>query len=94
MRALSAVLLAAGMAGQAAVFLVRANWIPSLGDQLWDTSAILPDDGLIGRALHVLVGYSDRPMGVQLGCYLVVLVSLVVFGRRIAGGWQLRPKAA
>jgi high-affinity iron transporter len=83
-------LLAAGMAGQAAVFLVRANWIPSLGDQLWDTSAILPDDGMIGRALHALVGYSDRPMGVQLACYLAVLLSLTLFGRRIAQ--SQRPK--
>lgn len=79
-------LLAAGMAGQAAVFLVQANWLPSLGDQIWDTSAILPDNGLIGRALHALVGYSDRPMGVQLACYAAVLLGLLVFGRLIGRG--------
>src|SRR5579859_6056232 len=74
-------LLAAGMAGQAAVYLAQAGWLPSLGDQLWDTSAILADDGLIGRALHALVGYSDRPMGVQLVAYLAVLASLVAASR-------------
>lgn len=76
-------LLAAGMASQAAVYLVQANLIPSLGNQVWDTSWLLRDDGLIGRALHALVGYSDRPMGVQLATYLVVLTVLISLGRDI-----------
>jgi len=76
-------LLAAGMAGQAAVYLVQAGLIPSLGDQVWDTSWLLRDDGLIGRALHALVGYSDRPMGVQLAAYLVVLAALIGVGRMV-----------
>ena len=74
-------LLAAGMAGQAAVYLVQANALPSLGDQVWDTSWLLRDDGLLGRALHALVGYSDRPMGVQLIAYGVVLATLITLGR-------------
>jgi high-affinity iron transporter len=76
-------LLAAGMAGQAAVYLAQASVIPSLGDQVWDTSWLLRDDGLFGRALHALVGYSDRPMGVQLATYLVVLTVLISLGRYI-----------
>jgi high-affinity iron transporter len=76
-------LLAAGMAGQAAVYLVQAGLIPSLGDQVWDTSWLLRDDGLIGRALHALVGYSDRPMGVQLATWLGVLAVLTLLGHRI-----------
>ncbi len=74
-------LLAAGMAGQAAVYLVQANAVPSLGDQVWDTSWLLRDDGLLGRALHALIGYSDRPMGVQLIAYGVVLTTLISLGR-------------
>ena len=85
-------LLAAGMAGQAAVLLARANLIPALGDELWDTSAILRDDGLLGRALHAMVGYSDRPMGVQVLAYLVVLTALVVLARLV--GRRARPLAA
>jgi len=86
-------LLAAGMAGQAAVFLEQAGWIPSLGDQLWDTSAILRDDSLIGRALHALVGYSDRPMGIQLAAYLVVLGSLVAASRLLSAAPKAAPAA-
>ncbi|HEY7852604.1 MAG TPA: FTR1 family protein [Caulobacteraceae bacterium] len=74
-------LLAAGMAGQAAALLAKANIIPAFGDQLWDTSGILRDDGLIGRALHAMVGYSDRPAGVQVGAYLGILAALIGLGR-------------
>lgn len=74
-------LLAAGMAGQAAGYLARAGVLPDLGNQVWDTSALLRDDTLIGRALHALVGYVDRPMGVQVAAYLLVLAALAVLGR-------------
>jgi len=43
-----------------------------------------------GPALHVLVGYSDRPMGVQLAAYLLVLAVLAI-GARLTGG---RPSPA
>lgn len=76
-------LLAAGMAGQAGLLLAQAGLIPTWGDQLWDTSWLLRDDGLLGRALHALVGYSDRPMGIQLAAYLVVLTGLIVLDRYI-----------
>lgn len=73
-------LLAAGMAGQAAVSLNQARLLPSLGDQLWDTSGVLADDTLLGRGLHVLTGYADRPMGVQLLAWVLVLATLVGAG--------------
>jgi high-affinity iron transporter len=74
-------LLAAGMAGQAAGYLARAGLLPDLGYQAWDTSALLRDDGLIGRALHALVGYVDRPMGIQVLAYVLVLAALAALGR-------------
>lgn len=77
-------LLAAGMAGQAAVYLVRAGLLPTLGDQMWDTSSLLPDNGLLGRALHALVGYSDRPMGVQIAAYVGVLTILLILQKMLA----------
>ncbi|HJS86570.1 MAG TPA: FTR1 family protein [Acetobacteraceae bacterium] len=76
-------LVAAGMAGQAASILAGADLIPAWGYQLWDTSWLLPDATLTGKALHALVGYSDRPMGVQLAAYLATLVILVVAGRLV-----------
>jgi high-affinity iron transporter len=76
-------LVAAGMAGQAAAILANIDLIPSFGFELWDTSWLLPQDSILGRALHALAGYSDRPMGVQLAAYLVVLAVLAIGARRI-----------
>jgi high-affinity iron transporter len=76
-------LVAAGMAGQAAAILADIDLIPSWGYQLWDTSWLLPQDSILGRALHALAGYSDRPMGVQLAAYLVVLAVLAIGAHRI-----------
>ncbi len=80
-------LLAAGMAGQAAAILAGADLIPAWGYQLWDTSWLLPEDSIPGRALHALVGYADRPMGVQLAAWLAVLTALVI-GARLVGAHQ------
>ena len=79
-------LLAAGMAGQAAVYLVKAGLAPTLGDEVWDTSWVLADDSLLGRALHAIAGYSDRPMGLQVLTYAVVLALLIVLSRLVGGG--------
>ncbi|GAN77555.1 FTR1 family iron permease [Acidisphaera rubrifaciens] len=76
-------LLAAGMAGQAAAILARANLIPAWGYALWDTSGVLPEDSLVGRSLKALVGYSDQPMGVQVAAYVGVLVALYVARRLV-----------
>jgi high-affinity iron transporter len=76
-------LLAAGMAGQAAAILAGADLIPAWGYQIWDTSWLLSDGSLLGRAFKAMFGYSDRPMGVQLAAYLATLLVLVLAGRLI-----------
>src|SRR5262249_3807993 len=59
------VLLTAGLAAQAAGFLVQADIIPALGGPVWDTTTILSEKSLVGKVLHSLVGYEARPSGVQ-----------------------------
>jgi high-affinity iron transporter len=66
-------LLAAGMAAQAVQFLDAAGMIDVLGNRLWDSSGVLPQDGIIGRLLHTLIGYTDRPTELQLIAYLATL---------------------
>jgi high-affinity iron transporter len=67
-------LLAAGMAGQGANFLVQAGYLPSLGPALWDSSQILSEQSWIGFLLHTLIGYTARPSGIQLLFYLATLL--------------------
>jgi len=67
-------LLAAGMASQAAAFLMQADLLPPLGLDLWDTSFLLSEQSLPGRVLHTLIGYTAQPAGVQLVFYLATLL--------------------
>src|SRR5215470_4182693 len=77
-------LLAAGMAAQAVQFLDAAGLINVLGQRLWDTSGILPQDGIVGRMLHTLIGYTDRPTELQLIAYLGTLVVMTLLTRAAA----------
>jgi len=70
--------LAAGMASQAARFLIQADIVPSLAAPLWDTSALLPQTSIAGTLMHSLVGYDARPAGMQIVFYVVVLVAIGV----------------
>lgn len=72
------VLLAAGLASSAAGYLVQADALPALVDPLWDTSALLDDGSLFGQTLHVLVGYSARPVGMQALFYAAVVCALLL----------------
>jgi high-affinity iron transporter len=75
------ILLAAGMAGQAAAFLVQAGLLPALVDPLWNSSAWLPENGVAGQLLHVLVGYDDRPSAMQLLAFCATLAGIVILAR-------------
>ncbi|MFZ1105450.1 MAG: FTR1 family protein, partial [Hyphomicrobiaceae bacterium] len=71
-------LLTAGLAAQAAGFLVQVDVIPSLGGPVWDTTWLLSERSLVGKVLHTLIGYQSRPAGVQVLCYFVVLGVLML----------------
>jgi high-affinity iron transporter len=79
-------LLAAGMAAQAVAFLARANWLTSLDRVLWDSSWLVSDTSIAGRALHALIGYTEQPTEMQLIVYLAVILFTVVLMRLTAPG--------
>ena len=71
------VLLAAGMASQAAHFLIQAGILPAIKPILWDTSMILSERSLIGEMLHTLIGYDDRPAAMQ---FIIYVSAIAVIG--------------
>ena len=73
------VLLAAGLAGQMARYLIQADLLPALATPIWDTSALLSTTSLTGSVLHVLVGYEPSPSGMQIVFYGVTLAAIVFF---------------
>lgn len=80
-------LLAAGLASQAASFLIQADILPALGNHVWDSSFLLSDRSWVGKVLHTLVGYDAHPAGMQLLFY-VVTAGLIAFGMHACGNTQ------
>jgi len=87
--------LAAGMAAQAVAFLEAANALTALGTTLWDTSWLLSDRSMLGRALHTLIGYIDQPTALELLVYVATLAVtfalLKLFGREPMQARSARP---
>src|SRR5208282_5869961 len=71
-------LLVAGMVAQAFGYLSAAGKVPDLIPMVWDTSRIVSEGSLFGKILHILVGYTDRPSGIQLLVYLLTIGGLFV----------------
>ena len=85
-------LLAAGLAAQAAHFLIAADLLPAFGDMVWDTSAILDTQSLLGQALHTLVGYDPQPAGLQLVFYVATLLVIGLL-MKLFGAQQTAPSS-
>lgn len=81
------VLLVAGLASQAVGFLTSAGYFDTLSASVWDSSWLLPDDSITGKALHGLIGYTAQPSEIQLiayGATLALLVGIMRFNDRSA----------
>jgi len=82
-------LLAAGMAAQAARFLIQANMLPSLASPLWDTSGVVDNSSLLGKVLQGLLGYDAQPSGMQM-IFFVAVFAAILMGM----GWARKRAAA
>ena len=87
-------LLAAGLAAQAIAFLEQADILTALDNTVWDTSWILSDSSLLGRALHTLIGYVDQPTAMQLVVYIATLVIIVLLMKLFSSPASRRPHVA
>jgi high-affinity iron transporter len=83
-------LLASGLAAQAAGFLNQIGLLPSLGNGVWNTSDILNQSSLVGQLLHILVGYIARPSGIQIVFYIGTFLTILTLMRAYGGGSQVK----
>ena len=74
-------LLAAGMAAQSVHFLNNAGLVHALDQTVWDTSWLLSENSILGRMLHALIGYTERPTQMQLLVYILSLVAMYLLMR-------------
>ena len=85
-------LLAAGMAAQAVQFLNNGGLLTAFDNTMWDTSSVLSEGSIFGRLLHTLIGYTERPTGMQLIVYVCTLLAMYLL-MRIARAPE-RPRTA
>jgi high-affinity iron transporter len=71
-------LLAAGLAAEAVRQLSNAGLLNVLDGTLWDTSWLLSENSWVGRVLHVLIGYMDRPTLMQALVYLATAAGILL----------------
>lgn len=74
-------LLAAGMAAQAIAFYQQADIMDVLSQTAWNSSKLLSESSIPGKALHTLIGYTDQPTVMQLIVYGVTLAAIAVLMR-------------
>ena len=75
-------LLAGGMAAQVAQLLNQADILNYLSSPLWDSSQLITQDSILGTFLHVLLGYSNQPTGLQL-LFFSTTILLILFGMKL-----------
>ncbi|GHT94157.1 hypothetical protein AGMMS49545_15010 [Betaproteobacteria bacterium] len=78
--------LASSMLIAASDHLIGMDWLPTLIDPVWDTSALLDDNAGFGRLLHDFAGYRARPalssLLIWLAYWVLALLPFVAFGRQ------------
>lgn len=72
------VFLAAGITAQAIGFWTNADFITPLTNPIWDSSFIIPQSSMIGKFLHIFLGYIARPSEMQLIGYSANLLILII----------------
>ncbi|MDM8355122.1 FTR1 family iron permease [Pandoraea communis] len=84
--------LAAGLLESGLDRLISLELVPTLVDQLWDTSAILDDASPFGSLVATLTGYRAHPAGMNLLVYAVYWIFMwVLLKRADAPAKQVKP---
>jgi len=87
-------LIAAGMASQAAANLVMIDMLPPLVEPLWNTSTLLANESAMGELLHVLIGYEQEPSAMQVIVYVLALAIMAATSYRLSHSERHSPANA
>ncbi len=67
-------IFSATLASKLANFLAAANLISYLDTPIWDSSSFIEDSSILGRILHITMGYEANPTGLQVIFYFSTFV--------------------
>lgn len=77
--------IAAGLSAEAAKILSSVGVINIYQNRLWDTSWIISDESISGRFLKIVIGYSARPIGIEVIFYTSTIMIIIILGKIFAG---------
>ena len=72
------ILIAAGLASEAAGILTSSGIIDFYRETLWDTSWIVDNSSMIGKLLRITVGYDSKPNGMQIIFYFTTIIFTLI----------------
>ena len=75
------ILIAAGLASQAAGLLTSIGVIEVLSDQIWDTSWLIDDRSVVGKLLSITIGYDSKPNIMQIIFYFSTILLTILMVR-------------
>lgn len=72
------IFVAAGLVGQGIHELQEASLLPVFMEHLWDTNAILDENGVLGSLLKAIFGYNGNPSLLEVVAYGVYLLAALL----------------
>ena len=85
-------LLAAGLAANAAGYLEQAGILPAIKPVLWDSSWLLSEQSLAGQLAHTLIGYQSRPSGIALLFWMITFSTILLLMKTVGRSSQQQDK--
>lgn len=74
-------MITGGLSAKLANLLHSAGFIESFYETAWDTSNIVSNTSILGRALHITVGYNASPTVLQIMFYLSTVLFIIVYSK-------------
>lgn len=68
------ILIAAGLASEAAGILTSSGIIDIMSGEIWDSSWLINDNSEVGRILNVITGYVAKPNELQITFYFTTII--------------------
>jgi high-affinity iron transporter len=75
------ILIAAGLASQAAGILTSSGVISIMSNQVWDSSWLVHDMHPIGKLLNTIMGYTSKPNGMQIIFYTSTILGIALLAK-------------
>lgn len=87
-------IFAAGLLADAVQNMQELGWLPSFGQPLWHSGAILSESSALGDVAHSFLGYAQSPSILQVSIYVAYLAAVLAVFFNLASRFRRHPVPA